>query len=550
MPTTFPTWIDDASPIPDPLGYGARNINFLRKLKHPKSDLPGRAFQLDPWMERIIMRIYGPRHLTDDPANQIRRGDRIVTNAFIMIPRGNRKTSLGAALTLLHTIGPERRPHGQVICAAADQKQARIALDEAANILRADRPLERTVKIEPHKNRITNIRRDGRGGTWIEAISADGATQHGRTPDFVLMDELHAWKGRSLWEAMVTGLAKVPASLRIIITTAGRGTDGIAAEQYEYARSVALGEKDDPACLPVLFEMEKTVDWRDEAAWRRVNPGLIYGYPALGGLRQLAREAETRPADRTSFKQLHLNIWTEGAADPFVDLEVYDEGRAPLDLEALKREPCWLAVDLSSNFDLTVIVACWRIGEGYIVHPWFFCPEENLGERQNRTGQPYVAWKDAGLITATTGNVVDFRAVEQKIRELCAEFDVQQIAFDPFLARNSLNTLGDEGLPVTEFRQIMSNMMPALHELERSITGRRFQHGAHPILRMCFEHAEVETNSHGHSVRLKKGKRKLSIDGAVAAGMAVACAQTGESGRSVYADPNFDPASFHLGIAA
>jgi len=550
MPTTFPTWIDDGSPIPDPLGYGARNINFLRKLKHPKSDNPGRAFQLDPWMERIIMRIYGPRHLTDDPANQIRRGDRIVTNAFIMIPRGNRKTSLGAALTLLHSIGPERRPHGQVICAAADQKQARIALDEAANILRADWPLERTVKIEPHKNRITNVRRDGRGGTWIEAISADGATQHGRTPDFVLMDELHAWKGRSLWEAMVTGLAKVPASLRIIITTAGRGTDGIAAEQYDYARSVALGEKDDPACLPVLFETEKTVDWRDEAAWRRVNPGLIYGYPALGGLRQLAREAETRPADRTSFKQLHLNIWTEGAADPFVDLEVYDEGRAPLDLEALKREPCWLAVDLSSNFDLTVIVACWRIGEGYIVHPWFFCPEENLGERQNRTGQPYVAWKDAGLITATPGNVVDFREVEQKIRELCAEFDVQQIAFDPFLARSSLNTLGDEGLPVTEFRQIMSNMMPALRELERSITGRRFQHGAYPILRMCFEHAEVETNSHGHSVRLKKGKRKLSIYGAVAAAMAVACAHTGESGRSIYSDPNFDPASFHLGIAA
>jgi hypothetical protein len=30
---------------------------------------------------------------------------------------------------------------------------------------------------------------------------------------------------------------------------------------------------------------------------------------------------------------------------------------------------------------LTVIVGCWRDEEGYVVHPWFFCPEDNLGRR-------------------------------------------------------------------------------------------------------------------------------------------------------------------------
>lgn len=542
---TSPSWIEDGSPIPDPLGYGERAVTFLRNLRHPKSTLPGRAFQLDPWMERVILRIYGPRHLADDPENQIKRGDRIVTSVFAMLPRGNRKTSLGAALTLLHTIGPERRPLGQVICAAADQKQARIALDEATNILRADRRLERRVKIEAHKNRITNLH----GGAWIEAISADGATQHGRTPDFALMDELHAWKGRDLWEALVTGLAKVPASLRATITTAGRGTDGVAFEQYEYARRVATGEIDDPACLPIIFEAPKDADWRDEAVWRAVNPGLRYGYPALGGLRQLAREAESRPADRASFRQLHLNIWTEGAADPFCDMAVYDEGKAPLDLLALRADPCWLAVDLSTNHDLTVIVAAWRDGEGYAVHPWFFCPAENLRERQDRTGKPYVEWAEQGLITATAGNVIDFRAVEQKVRDLAAEFNVVQIAFDPFLARNSLNTLADEGLPVIEFRQGALTMMPAIKELDRAITGRRFQHGAHPVLRMCFENAEVEMSSLGRVTRLVKGKRKLSIDGAVASAMAVACASTGESGLSPYSDPDFDPKTFGFAAA-
>jgi phage terminase large subunit-like protein len=511
------------------LGYGERAVNFLRNLRHPKSRAPGRAFQLDPWMERIVRAIYSPRHLDDDPENQIRKGDRIINSVFLMVPRGNRKTSLGAALTLLHTIGPERRPLGQVVCAAADQKQARIAFDEAASILRQDRRLTPLVKISDARNRVTNRKH----GTWLEALSADGATQHGRTPDFVLMDELHAWKNSSLWEALKTGLAKVPSSLNVIITTAGRGSAGVPFDQYHYARRVAYGEIDDPGLLPILFEAPKDADWRDEAVWREVNPGLRYGYPALSGLRQLAREAANRPADCASFKQLHLNQWADGAADPFCDLETYDKGSAPFTaegLDELRTAPCWLAVDLSSNRDLTVIVAAWRDGaEGYIVRPWFFCPRDNLEDRERYSGQPYRQWATDGLVTATEGNVVDFRAVEMKIRELCDEFDVQEIAFDPHLARNILNNLLEDGLPAVEMRQGAITMMPAIKELDRAITGERLRHGGHPVLRWNFENTEVETNSLGHLVRLTKSKRKLPIDGTVAAAMAVARASAGET---------------------
>ena len=86
---TYPSWIDDDSQIEDTFGDGERAIRFLRNLRHPKSAAPGRAFQLDRWMERIIRRIYGPRHAD---------GTRVVKTVFAMIPRGNRKTTLGAAL--------------------------------------------------------------------------------------------------------------------------------------------------------------------------------------------------------------------------------------------------------------------------------------------------------------------------------------------------------------------------------------------------------------------------------------------------------------------
>jgi phage terminase large subunit-like protein len=327
MPDTFPHWIDDGSEIPDPFGYGERAVKFIRALKHPKSQRPGKPFQLDPWMERVIRRIYGPRHAD---------GTRIVKTVFALIPRGSRKTTLGAALTLLHSVGPERTPGGQIVLAASDQKQARIAYEEAISIIRADIRIDRIVDVVDHRNRF----RDQRSGSVVEAISADAKTQHGRTPSFTLMDELHAWPKRDTWDVLKSGLIKTPGSLNIVITTAGKGQNSIAFEQYAYARKIALGEIDDPATLPILFEAPADCDWQDETIWQKVMPGLKHGYPDLGGLRQYALEARERPGDRASFCQVNLNIWADHSAAPFVDMAIYDEGAAPIDLEPLQGKPC------------------------------------------------------------------------------------------------------------------------------------------------------------------------------------------------------------------
>jgi len=394
------------------------------------------------------------------------------------------------------------------------------------------------VRVGTHK-----IRHPKKGATY-ESISSDGATQHGRTVNFLLSDEIHAWKKRDLWEALKTSLAKTAESLHVITTTAGRGEDNLAFDLVSYARKVASGEIEDPSFLPVLFEPDEGDDWKDEAVWHKVNPGLALGYPDLKGLRAMAREAANRPADLDAFKQYHLNFWPDHATSPFVDMATYDEGSNPIDMDSLAGRECWLAADLSSSGDLTVVVAAFRDGDDTIVVPYFFCPRENLRQRQEASGAPYVRWAEDGLITATEGNVVDFRAVEERIRELCETYDVQEIAFDPALARNVLNNLLDDGYPAIEFRQGALSMMPAIAEMERSILAGRFKHGGHPVLRHCMANCEVETNSHGHKTRLKKSKRWLSIDGAVACAMAVYRASLGESadGGSFYDDEGWESA--------
>ncbi|WP_105386069.1 terminase large subunit domain-containing protein [Neorhizobium alkalisoli] len=213
--SAFPAWINDNSPIPDPFGYGQEAVDFIRALKHPASTAPKSRFQLYDFQERMTRRIYGPRNPD---------GSRIVRTVFLMLPRGNRKTSIAAAWALLHTIGPEARPAGQAIFAASDREQAGIGFKEAANIVREDHRLVAATRIYDAHNSAKKIACRLNKAELL-AVSSDGAAQHGKTPSFVLVDEIHAWKGRDLWEALKSGMAKVPDTLMIIATTAGRGQE-------------------------------------------------------------------------------------------------------------------------------------------------------------------------------------------------------------------------------------------------------------------------------------------------------------------------------------
>jgi phage terminase large subunit-like protein len=524
----------DDTEIPDPMGYGERAVKFLRRLKHPKSRAPGNAFTLDAWQEKIIRAIYSPRNPD---------GSRIVKTVVLLIPRGNRKSSLSAAISLIHAIGPEKIRGGECVLAAADRKQASIAFKEATDVVRMDKRLVSATRIYDAFNSAKKIVLK-KGGSFLETISSDAGTAHGKSIACLVADELAQWRGTDLWIALKSSLPKVRDSLLVVATTSGKGQDNLAWEIVDRARKVASGEIDDPSMLPILFETPADADWKDEALLYRANPGLVLGYQDITGLRQLVKEAETSMTAREMVQNLHLNVWLDSSAAPFIDMTVYDAQGGDIDTESLEGQAAWLGIDLSSSIDLSVIVACFRDGDDYIVVPHFFCPADNLRQRQEATGQPYVEWAKQGLITATPGNVIDFRAVEDRIRELCETYSVQEIAFDPALARNVMNNLGEDGLPVVEHRQGSLSMMPALAELERAIVAGRFKHGNHPVLRYCFANAEAETNAAGHIVRLKKSRKWLSIDGAVASAMACNRASAGGSAAvtSLYDDPEWERA--------
>lgn len=519
LPDSYPRWIYDDSEIPDPLGHGENAVRFLRALRHPKS---GNHIDLDPWLERTIRRTYGPRN-TD--------GTRIVKTLVLLLPRGSRKTSTSALLGLLHTLGPERVPGGESIFAAADRKQASYAFAEAVGIIHATPNLSGKVKIYDAFNSAKKIVH-AKSHAYLEVVSGDAGTQHGRTPVFALVDELHVHPNRLLLEALETGLDKSPDPLLVIASTAGRGQENIAWERIEDARKVARGEVDDPTILPVLFEASRDADWRDRRWWYAVNPGLEHGYPAIGGIERHAARAERSLQELSSFKQLKLNVWADHSTAPFVDMLIYDKGAKPAwDVSDFGEESdCWVSCDMSTTTDLTAVLAVLRRGDDFYIKPQFFLPEDNLQARADRDGVPYVQWREDGYLTATPGDVIDYRAVADHIRHLAASFNVQEIAFDPAYAAPVMLPLGEEGLPVMTMQQGWKTQSPALNTLERAIIGGHFLHNANPILRWNFANVKIHTDSAGNRT-MHKGKSTGRIDGAVAAWMAVsrAAAHTSES---------------------
>jgi phage terminase large subunit-like protein len=523
MPTLTPTWVSDESVIPDPQGRAARMLAFADLLRHPKATGDDRRPLPHRWQRRIVEKIYGPSDAS---------GRRQVSTVFALLPRGARKTTLASVLALGHTIGPAQTPGGQVVSAASDRTQARLAYDEAVSMILPDPRLVDATRIRDTKNRIEHKR----SRSVYVAIAADGDAQHGKTPSFVLADELHVWRGYTLWNALKTGASKTPGSLTVIITTAGERPEGVCWELNKYAQRIAANPELDPSFLPIVFAADDKADWDDEALWHLVNPGLADGFPDLKELRSEAMMARILPRMRQAFKQTHLNIWADGSAANWVEMAVYDEAAAPIDLDALAGRPAWAGVDMSKSYDLTAIEVAFRDDDdGYIVLSFPFIPEKAFQRRKMELPDvPWQQWRDDKHLTVIPGEIIDDDVIEAKLRELSVLYDLQEIGFDPKFAAKIMSKLLDDGMPVIEVPQRPLILGPYYTEMQRAVIGRKFRHGGHPVLRWCFQNAVPIPGDTG-LIYISKSRSTDAIDCLVGAAMALGRASAGDSSISLYA---------------
>ncbi|MBB4287500.1 terminase large subunit [Roseospira goensis] len=535
-----PAWLFDDSDIPDPHGKGARAVAFVERLTITEGPRAGQPLGkvLAPWQRRLIQRIYG---------DTLPDGRRRFSDVAVWLPRGNGKTTLIAALGLLHLLGPERDAAGQVVVAAADRGQASIGFGHAKRYVEADKTLSRIVRPVESQKELHHPK----SGSVLKAISHESYTKHGLNVSLLIGDEIHAWpahSGRELWRVLRTSMGKRADPLTITISTAGVGRNTLAWDRWSYSHAVAKGEREDESFLPVIFAVPEPpegedVPWQDEALWHALNPALgefLY----LDELRKLARQAAPLPHEVEGWQQLHLNRYIDGSVAGWVAMTSWDRGADPVDLDALEGRPAWIGVDLSSTTDLTAVVLAVPDDDGGVdVVPFCFVPADNIRRRAEVDGVPYPSWCDTGLLTATPGNVVDYGAVEACIMDLCARFDVREIAMDQWNATATINRLTEAGLPVATHRQGFLSMSAPMKDTERLNLSGKIRHGGHEVLRFCVGNVTPDRDPAGN-IKPSKTRSKERIDAATALIMAVGRAVAGDGGGSIYNDETARPDGF------
>ena len=494
---------------------------FERLLVHPKGPMAGQPFILEGWQRDIVRNLFG----TIDPRTGLRRYRR----AYIEVPRGNGKSTWAAGLAL-YLLLADNEQAAEIFSAAADREQAKIVFDTAKSMVEDAPALRKLVKVYRHSMVVESTR------SVYRVLSAEAYSKHGLNPSGIIFDELHAQADRELYDVLNTAMGKRAQPLMIMITTAGYDRNSICWQQHEYARQVAAGIIDDPTYLPAIFAADTEDDWTDPVIWEKANPNWgVSVQPTF--IEQEFQTALASPAYQNTFRRLYLNQWTQQESR-WLDMAAWDACGGTL--PDLTGRPCYAGLDLATTTDIAAMVLAFpptMPNEPTWLMPFFWIPEENMHERERRDRVPYSAWVRDGLVTATPGNVIDYAWIRAQVAKLATQFEIREIAIDPWNSTQLSVQLQDDGLTVVEMRQGFASMSGPSKEFMRLALAGELGHGENAVLRWMADNVSVKQDPAGN-IKPDKSKSTNRIDGIVAAVMAIgrAMLHDPDAGRSVYED--------------
>lgn len=494
-----------------------RAVEFFEKLlTHTKGRWAGVRFELLPWELDLIRTMYGT--VREDG----RRQYRIV---YCEVPKKNGKSEVGAGVALKQLVADDEMG-AEVYSAAGDREQASLVYNVAAQMVRNKPTLDKRLKVIDSRRRIV----DHKHGGFYQVLSAESYTKHGISPSGIIFDELHAQPNRQLWDVLIEGTdAARDQQLVFVITTAGVfDPESIAWEVHDYACKVRDGVIVDPSFLPVIFESvapenkDEKDNWDDPVEWRKANPSMGYIFDEEN-ISAHCQQAKNNPARLNNFLRFRLNRWVSQISR-WMPMDEWNACAGDVVEKSLLRQPCYGALDLSSSLDMSSLALVFPPTDDeeiYRILMRYYMPAENIQERAKRDQVPYDMWIKAGLITATPGNVIDYKYIRKDVRKAAAKFGLQEIAYDPWGAVQLANQLqDDDGIVMVEHRQGYKSMSNPMKELMKLVKSKKLAHGGNPVLRWNADNIVVKTDP-AENIKPEKAKSIGRIDGLVAVIMAL-----------------------------
>lgn len=375
----------------------------------------------------------------------------------------------------------------------------------------------------------------------FEVLSGTAEGKHGLSASVIVGDEMHEWPDGALYTTLHQSIAARDQPIELYGSTAGFTGRGYGWALWQENQAIAAGALSDPATLVAIFAADPQDEWTDETVWRKANPNLGIS-PKLDYLRAECAKARDNPRLESDFRRYHLNQWTEQVVR-WLSMARWDACAADPDgwqrfPETLRGRRCFGGLGLSSVSDITALVWVfppegeterWKL----VLRAW--CPAESIALRARRDRVPYDLWAKAGAPFETGGNVVDYGAIERRVKADAEIFDVQGLAIDRWNATGTAIRLQEDGCNVAMFGQGYASMSAPSKEWERLVMAGLLDHGGHPVLRWIAGHVAIKTDDAGN-IKPTKDRSPEKIDAVVAGimGLGLAIAEEPEADMSEF----------------
>lgn len=297
--------------------------------------------------------------------------------------------------------------YGRIFCTATKQDQANIVWEDVQKFIESDSDLAELYTIRKYDHVITSRIT----GTVIKAIGRDTKSADGFRTILAIVDEYHAHPTNQMYKLVNDGQILVDNALTLAITTAGFNLNGPCYEQYQYCKKVLTGNVKKESLFIYIAEMDQDDDiWLPEN-WAKANPLYLWNDDDTINKQMVARMAEKaidakekQGNELVNFQTKSLNRWVTYTGGALLDLECWKRCGANKKISDMEGKECFLGIDLSSGGDLTSIALLFPLEQSRIyLYSHSYMPELRLAEHIQSDDAPYGMWKNAGLLTLTSG---------------------------------------------------------------------------------------------------------------------------------------------------
>jgi phage terminase large subunit-like protein len=403
--------------------------------------------------------------------------------------------------------------HGaEVYTGATSEKQAKEVFVPAQAMVRMNPPLKEHFELQNNASNICILK----NGSKMEPII--GNPPDGSSPSCAIVDEVHEHKDSRLIDTMITGMGAREQPLMLYITTAGDNLSGPCYQLQLEAQKVLEGAMENEQLFALIYGIDQDDDWSSIEAVKKANPnfGVSVGEEFL-----LARlqDAKNNSRKQSTYKTKHLNVWV-GSREAYFNVDKWRSCDAGVEIGDYYGHRAFIGLDLASRVDIAALEVLIPDGDDYIRFGKYYLPESAL-ENGN---EMYKSWAADGWLTITDGEIIDFNEIKSDIIDLVSQFEVAELAYDPFQATMLITELIAEGVPVVEMRPTVLNFSEPMKILDSIIRSGNLKHNGDPVMTWMISNTVAKADAKDN-VYPRKERDENKIDGVVALIMALGRAQ-------------------------